>query len=156
MSKEGVSGQVSQEQRLTRAMETVIDILTGKKLAAMKQQQERHENQVSSRLDELGRKLVAAEERTRKGEELLRRDLDKLSAGLSGLQLELQNQLESTERITGLLKNAATVFSGQPSGPSQAPAKGQNLESVVDNMFGTEDAQTDRDMDAAQEPSKKR
>ena len=88
MSKEGISGEMSEEQRLARALETVTEILSSKELEALRasitamdsklterldamkkeaanlvERHERDEKQMSSRLDELGQRLEGAEER---------------------------------------------------------------------------------------------
>ena len=104
-------------------------------------------SEMSSRIEELVSKLAAAEKAQAKAlsklekdlsarEEALRGELGNLGQALSHLQLELQQQMETNERMSALLGNMATVFSGGPP-PNLAEGAGEeNLDSAIDRVFG--------------------
>ena len=82
-------------------------------------------------------------------EETMRGELGSLGQALSVLQLELQQQEETTTRVSGLLSNMATVFSGgtQPAEDMPPGMTGEggeeNLDTALDRMFPDEHPEGD-------------
>jgi hypothetical protein len=85
----------------------------------------------------------------------LEKSLADLTAGLSAVQLELQQQMLATERISGVMNNMATVFSAPAAAPpaTNQPTGGdaeENLDNAIDQMF--ESAGHEMDLEAEPEP----
>ena len=116
--------------------------------------------ELSSRLDQLEKLVSASRAKARERiqtakkelqadltakEEHLQKELGGLAQGLSALQIELHEQMESTSRISGMLSNLGTVLTGQPGGPWDGAAAGlagapgipteENLDTALDQMF---------------------
>jgi hypothetical protein len=127
---DGLAGKLDEAEQRQKTALAESDERTRKSIAALKQQLQEFQSRTDSRIEggktEVAKKLEASENK-------LRKDLDALTAGLSGVQLELHQQTEKTERISILLNSVATVFSG----PANAPAvpTEENIESAFDRMF---------------------
>jgi F0F1-type ATP synthase membrane subunit b/b' len=211
MDRDGKVGEASDQQKLTRALDTVVEVLVGPKLETVRNSvtalesslSERIESvkkdsvaavdravkDVTTRLDELMRKLDEADERHKKSasdldqrgrrteaelrkqlqeaqtktetrlqslkaetgknlstkEEQLKKELGGVAGGLSALQLELQQQMMNTDRISTLLNGMASVLTGQPSAQPDAMQQiphnlgsEENLESALEHAFHAE------------------
>lgn len=78
-----------------------------KSVNELKQSAEQERERVAGRLDEMKN---AIEKSVNKKVEKLSGELDTLGRNLGALQLELQRQMETSERVTALLNNMAGVF----------------------------------------------
>ncbi len=157
------------QDRLTEALSTIAEVVLGRQVDALARKLEQaldEQREVVEELDqrttrvlaELRQQIQDGQERTERDAETarqaLRQDFDLLSRGLTEVQLGLQQQQETTERVSGLLNNVASVFTGlgASNAPWQAPdipevtvagADGQPLEGGVDLDGTVEDIFTD-------------
>lgn len=107
-------------------------------------------NLVQKNLSNAEDRIKAVKEELEKGaverEKKMMKELDSLAQGLSAVQLGLQQQIESTDRIQTLLNGLGTVFSGgqsMPMGPQQEPADAdvspgsseEKIDNALDRMF---------------------
>jgi hypothetical protein len=175
-------------ERLKKDLLSRIDEVQGKLDAAEGRQRDAHgelDERTREAHEELKRdlqkaqskaesKIRAAESEMEKNlinkEEALKKELGTLSAGLSAIQLELQDQAQATRNISKVLQNVATVFSGQPaaqaafatpSGPGLGAADEAQVDNVLDEMFPPDDPaldtdQPDRDLPESPDTRKKR
>jgi hypothetical protein len=225
MNRDGKLAEGSDQEKLTRALDTVVQVLVGsqfesvrrsvttldssmsERIESMKKDSaaavERVVKDLSTRMDELLRKLDEADERNKKSvsdldqrsrrteaelkkqlhesqtkteariqtikaeaakslatkEEQLKKELGSLAADLSAVQLELQQQLMNTDRISALLNGMGSVLAGQPSSqPGAMPqipggfGSEENLDNALEHAFHA-DMPTDKAVD--QDPESK-
>jgi len=158
-----------------QALDTLVELLVGRELAAAREAAGDLESRLFTRITttraELDTKLNAVQETVQerfyvaeqahksaltdlearlmgKADEI-ERQLGTLAEGLSSLQLELQGQMEASERVTAILDTMADAFSGIPRVvPSAVAAEPENIDHAIDRMFDRPDA----DDDAALQP----
>jgi len=84
-----------------------------------------------------------------KREEQMKQELASLTAGLSAVQLELQQQMLATERISGVINNMATAFSVPPVAAAPPPmvATEENLDDALGQMFDSPQPEMDSQAD---------
>jgi predicted RNase H-like nuclease (RuvC/YqgF family) len=172
MDKENAGSGLSDQQRLVGALETVTEIVLGKKLELLQTsfdalgpkltrrfaESEKSVNELAARnrkelaaqIDEIRGEMRQANDRTEKmragietNVDRLRESVDELSRRLSRTKAELQAQMETTNRLSGALANAASILSGQPaSAPApvavSAPMTESGLDNALDQMFGND------------------
>ena len=180
MNRDDKVEEVSDQEKLARALDTIVQVLVGSKLESVRASVTELDSGLSERIDsaqkdsaaavdrvakdlltckdELLRKLDEADERQKKSlddldqrarnsaaelrrqlqefqtktetriqtikgeastnlaakEEQLKKELGSLAGGLSALQLDLQQQMMNTDRISTLLGGMASVLAGQP------------------------------------------
>lgn len=150
------------QQRLNETMRTLVELLVGRQIDAMREKieavegnleqrlrqfEENAETRASQLLDQFADRLGKAESRLKAtetiqdeqnqragaSEAMLRGELEEVCRGLSSLQTELQEQMVATERISGLLDNLAGVFSAKAKDASAIDA--EPLDDEIDRVF---------------------
>lgn len=174
--------------RVKKDLLSRIDEVQGKLDAAEGRQREAHgelDERTREAHEELKRDLQKAQSKTESKiravdsemqknlsnkEEGLKKELGTLSAGLSAIQLELQDQAQATANISKVLQNVASVFSGRPAAQAAVAtasasdigaADEAQVDHVLEGMFPPDDPaldtdQPDRDMPAPADKLKKR
>jgi len=105
------------EQKQTKAL-SELDERTGKATADLGRQLQEGQAKSEDRVRTLkkGLEQVINEKETTLGAEV-----SKFGQALTGMQIELKQQIEATQRVSGLLNNMATVFTTGPQAGSAVP-----------------------------------
>jgi len=147
------------EQRQTKAL-AELDERTGKATADLGRQVQEGQAKSEDRVRTLKKGL---EQVINEKESALSSDVNKFGQALTGMQTELKQQVEATQRVAGLLNNMATVFAtGPQAGPEEPtvhpratvpdpqemviiPEGDENLDSALDRAFKAEAAPAKQD-----------
>ena len=106
------------EQKQTKAL-AELDERTGKATADLGRQLQEGQAKSEDRVRTLKKGL---EQVINEKESALGTEVSKFGQALAGVQTELKQQIEATQRVSGLLNNMATVFASGPQAGSAGPA----------------------------------